>query len=236
MRKKVQRVLIFIVIISVILLVDINYFHVFEKGLIQSGNRVIIIDAGHGGIDGGAVGLHGVIEKDINLAIAKKLKAYIELNGDTCIMIREVDEGLYSQSGTIRNKKNEDLKNRKTIIKETEADLFISIHLNSFPQAQYYGAQVFYPKEDEDSKRLAKFVQTELVNTLDRNNKRQEKSSDSYYILKDNKIPSLLIECGFLSNPAEERLLADEGYQNKIAWAIYSGIIKYFTEPIIEQR
>ncbi|QCX33897.1 N-acetylmuramoyl-L-alanine amidase [Caloramator sp. E03] len=179
-------------------------------------------------MDGGAVGKSGTIEKNINLEIAKKLKAYIEEGGDVCIMIREVDEGLYSQLNTLETKKRQDLKKRKDIINEYKADAFVSIHLNSFPQAQYYGAQVFYPKGDKDSELFAKIVQEELIKILNRNNKRIEKGTDDYYIIKNNNIPSILVECGFLSNPEEEKLLNDPNYQNKIAWALYYGIMKYF--------
>lgn len=230
MNTHIKKIVIVALIAVLVVIFDYTYIHVFVNHRHTIGNRVIIIDAGHGGIDGGAIGKNGTIEKDINLEISKKLKAYIESGGDTCIMIREVDEGLYSQQGTIRNKKNEDLKNRKDIIKEYKADIFISIHLNSFPQSQYYGAQVFYPKNSEESKLLAKKVQEELLVLLDRGNKRVEKESDNYYLLRDNPIPSILIECGFLSNPEEERLLKDSEYQNKIAWAAYKGIMRYFTE------
>lgn len=188
---------------------------------------VIVVDAGHGGIDGGAIGRNGTIEKNINLEIAKKLKGYIESHGDICIMIREIDEGLYSYE-TKKGRKAEDLKNRKQIIKENQADIFISIHLNYFPDSRYYGAQTFYPANDLESEKLAKFIQTQLIKILDRNNNRVAKPSDTYYILKDNGIPSIIVECGFLSNPEEEYLLNQEEYQNKIAWAIYCGILDYF--------
>ncbi len=231
MNTQIKKIIIVALIAVLVVIFDYTYIHVFVIHRNTIGNRVIIIDAGHGGIDGGAIGKSGTIEKNINLDISKKLKAYIECGGDTCIMIREVDEGLYSEYGTIRNKKNEDLKNRKEIIKGYKADLFISIHLNSFPQSQYYGAQVFYPEDNEGSKLLAKRVQEELLVLLNRGNKRVEKESDSYYILKNNPVPSILVECGFLSNPEEEKLLKDSEYQSKIAWAAYKGIMRYFTEP-----
>lgn len=228
-QKKIYNGVVVILFAALIVVLDAGYFTFLDRNASASG-RVIIIDAGHGGIDGGAVGKNGVVEKNINLAIANMLKGYIETGGDTCIMIREVDEGLYSQQGTIRSKKYEDLKNRKQIIKDNDADILISIHLNSFPQSQYYGAQVFYNKGDEEGGKLAKLVQEELLKILDRGNKRVEKSSDMYYILKENSIPSILVECGFLSNPEEERLLQDMEYQNKISWSIYSGMEKYFHE------
>lgn len=229
MRKAVQQMLILIIIAVAIVAFDVTYMNVFLEKLIPSGSRVIIVDAGHGGIDGGAIGKNGTVEKTINLEIAKKLKAYIEEHGDTCIMIREVDEGLYSEYRAGETRKRQDLKKRKEIIKEYNADALVSIHLNSFPQTQYYGAQVFYPKGDSESEMLAKCTQEELVKILNRNNKRVEKSTDTYYIILNNAIPSILVECGFLSNPEEEKLLNSEDYQNKIAWAIYCGIMKYFT-------
>jgi N-acetylmuramoyl-L-alanine amidase len=227
--KRYGQILIIIFIALLIVIFDITYENVFTDRKMPSGNKVIIIDAGHGGRDPGAVGKTGAIEKDINLSIGKKLKGYLEENGNTCIMIREVDEGLYAETDS--NKKNADLRNRKNMIKDNNADLLISIHLNSFPQSKYYGAQVFYHNGDEKSKRLAKIAQEELVRVLDKNNKRDEKSNNSYYILKDNPVPSILIECGFLSNPEEEKLLQQDDYQNRIAWAIYCGIAKYLIEP-----
>ncbi|SHE72060.1 MULTISPECIES: N-acetylmuramoyl-L-alanine amidase CwlD [Caloramator] len=191
-------------------------------------NKVVIIDAGHGGIDPGAIGRDGTIEKDINLNIAQKLKGYLEDAGYTCIMIREIDEGLYSEYGRIRDKKNEDLRNRKQFIKKYKADLFISIHLNFFPESQYYGAQVFYPKNDTESEKIAKLIQQELIKTLNRGNKREAKGTNDIYVIRDNQIPSILIECGFLSNYEEEQLLKSEIYQNKIAWAIFKGISSYY--------
>lgn len=231
MKKAVYQAIILSLIGILVVIFDYTYINVFVNRAVPSGNRVIIVDAGHGGIDGGAIGKTGTIEKDINLEISKKLKAYIEEQGDTCIMIREVDEGLYSEYGRIRNKKNEDLRNRKEIIKKYNADIFISIHLNSFPQSQYYGAQVFYPSGDKRSERLAKITQEELRKILDRGNNRVEKPSDTYYILRGNTIPSILVECGFLSNYEEEKLLNSSDYQNKIAWSIYSGLMRYIVEP-----
>lgn len=192
-------------------------------------NKVVIIDAGHGGRDAGASGQSGTQEKDINLSISKKLKQYIEEGGGVAVMIREDDSGLYSIDSP--NKKREDMKNRKQIIKDSSGDMLVSIHLNSFPQSQYFGAQVFYYEGSDSSAKLAKIMQDELRRVLDRNNDRVAKSNKSYYILKDNGIPSVIVECGFLSNPEEEQLLKQSQYQEKIAWSIYVGILRYFAEP-----
>lgn len=232
MRKAfILNLIIGALLVVLIVTIDYNGLEVFLNNAKYNHSKVIIIDAGHGGIDGGAIGNAGTVEKDINLLISQKLKAYLEDHGYTCIMVREVDEGLYGQYGTIRNKKNEDLHKRKDLIKEYNGDVFISIHLNKFPQSQYFGAQVFYLKGDEESHKLAKVVQNELIKTIDRGNKRVEKPSNEYYILRGNTIPSIIVECGFLSNSEEERLLKNEQYQNTLAWSVYIGLIKYFNEP-----
>lgn len=194
-------------------------------------NKVIMIDPGHGGIDPGAVGRTGVLEDEINLKIAFKLRRLIEQFGGVGLMIREDDSGLYSEGKSrIRDMKNEDLRERHRIINESGADILISIHLNFFPQSQYYGAQCFYNKGDEEGKKLAELIQAELIDVIKNNNTRKAKSIDSVYILKNNKMPSVLIECGFLSNHEEERLLQNDNYQEKLAWAIFMGVMKYFEE------
>lgn len=191
-------------------------------------NTVVVIDAGHGGRDPGASGATGLTEKVINLQIALKLRRLIEQGGGTAIMIREDDSGLYTEGGNGREtRKSEDLKNRHAIINSCGADILISIHLNSFQERQYYGAQTFYPSNDEKSRRLAESIQNEMIKVLGRGNDRKSKPTDSVYILKNNNMPSALVECGFLSNPEEERLLGDEHYQEKVAWSIFVGIVKY---------
>ena len=146
------------------------------------------------------------------------------------ILTRNEDKGLYTEeSKKLREKKIEDLRNRRKLIQESNGDILISIHLNSFPSPKYYGAQTFYLEGDKESQVLAENIQKELRNILNRGNHREIKPTDSYYILKENGIPSILVEGGFLSNPEEERLLNDEKYQNKIAWAIYSGIMSYYS-------
>lgn len=194
-------------------------------------NKVIIIDPGHGGIDPGAIGRTGVLEDNINLQIALKLRRLIEQSGGIGLMIREDDSGLYSDRRTrIRDKKNEDLRERHKMINESGADILISIHLNFFPQSQYYGAQSFYNKGDEEGKKLAELIQMELIDVIENNNTRKAKSIDTVYILKDNKMPGALVECGFLSNYEEEKLLQEDKYQEKLAWAIFTGIMKYFSQ------
>lgn len=193
-------------------------------------NKVIVLDAGHGGIDPGALSNDKTtLEKDINLQIALKLRELLESSGALVILTREDDVSLYEDSPgkTIRQKYNENLKNRKKIIDESNADLFVSVHLNAFEQTKYSGAQTFYPYKDEKSKLLATFVQKELKRVADKSNMREVKPRNDIYLLKENKIPSILIECGFLSNEKETQLLKDSNYQEKIAWSIYAGMQKY---------
>lgn len=194
-------------------------------------NRVILLDAGHGGIDPGALSDDKTVEeKNINLQITLKLRELLESSGCLVLLTREDDVSLYDDrpGKTTRQKYNENLKNRKKMIKESGVDAFISIHLNKFQQSKYYGAQTFYPKGQDDSKLLSKFIQDELKRVVDNTNRREVKPSNDIYLLKDNNIPSVLIECGFLSNEKECKLLDDEKYQEKVAWAIYAGIQKYF--------
>ncbi|NLY85967.1 MAG: N-acetylmuramoyl-L-alanine amidase CwlD [Tissierellia bacterium] len=194
-------------------------------------NKIIGIDPGHGGVDPGAVSKSGVKEDEINLQIALNLKRLIEQSGGIVIMTRTNDEGLYSKEAkTLRQMKTEDLHKRKEIIENAECDIFISIHLNSFIRKTYYGAQTFYKKGSEEGERLATIIQDELRNILDKNNKRQPQARDDVFLLNEISVPSVLVECGFLSNEREEELLQDPIYQEKIAWAIYIGIMNYFSQ------
>lgn len=191
--------------------------------------KIILIDPGHGGIDGGAVGRSGVLEKDINLKIGKRLKVLLEQEGYKALISREEDTGLYTDDGAIRKKKIQDLENRLKMKKETKCDVFISIHLNSFPQTQYYGAQVWYGN-NEESKKLAQIIQSSFRENIDINNKRVEKAAgNSYRVLRDNgTMAAVLVECGFLSNLEEEKKLRTEEYQEKIAETIVKAIKLYY--------
>jgi len=183
-------------------------------------NKVIVIDAGHGGFDPGAIGVTGTLEKDISLAIALKTQELFEKNGTTTIMTRVDDSDL-------GDSKKEDMKTRREIRDINEGELFISIHLNSFPQDKYSGAQVFYPK-DEKSKLLGECIQKKLKEVVDGTNERVAKELNDVYMLKNIKIPSVIVECGFLSNSEEEKKLQEEDYQRKIAWAICLGVLEYY--------
>ncbi|MCH3965709.1 MAG: N-acetylmuramoyl-L-alanine amidase CwlD [Clostridium sp.] len=190
---------------------------------------IILVDPGHGGIDGGAEAKDGTMEKNINLKISSKLKNNLKKQGYTVLMTRESDKGLYTQGGKIRKKKVEDLGNRARMKNDTNCNMFISIHLNKFPQSKYYGAQVWYSK-NQDSKQLAKIIQDNLIRDLDSSNNRHEKAAlDLYKILRENDdMPSVIVECGFLSNDQEREKLKSDDYQNKIADSIAKSVNEYY--------
>lgn len=168
-----------------------------------------------------------MLEKDINLAIAKKLQARLTQDGIQVIMTRESDEGL--NSDTSQNKKREDMEARVRIISESEPDFVVSIHQNSFPSEDCKGAQVFYYKDSEESKRLAETLQKSFPEVLQDGNKRQAKANSDYYLLRKTSCPIVIAECGFLSNSSEEALLASEEYQEKVADALLLGIRQYIS-------
>lgn len=184
----------------------------------------IVIDVGHGGSDPGKVGIQGIKEKDVNLAIARYLKDYLIAEDYTVYMTRETDQGLYDES--VSNKKKSDLSNRIQFLQKKNAACMISIHQNSYPDTIQHGAQTFYYEGREEDKNFAQYVQDSLL-AFDPSNTRQIKSNTSYYILKNAQVPSILIECGFLSNPEETANLTDPNYQKQIAYAIAIGTCRY---------
>lgn len=186
---------------------------------------VIVVDAGHGGIDPGKVSKDGTQEKDINLAIANILASKLKEAGYTVVMTRTDDNGLYSESDS--NKKVADMKKRCSIIDESKAVLAVSIHQNSYQSEKVSGAQVFYYKHSANGKKLAEIIQKSLKNNVNENNTRQAKYNDSYYLLLHTACPTVIVECGFLSNANETELLKSKDYQAGIADAIYLGIEEY---------
>ncbi len=183
-------------------------------------SKNIVIDAGHGEWDPGKVAKDGTLEKDINLQISKYLQGYLEQSGGFVLTTRIDDTSL-------SNKKREDLKERKNIANNENVDLLVSIHQNSFPKENVKGAQVFYYSGSEESKKLAECVQNRFKE-IDSTNNRIAKENKDYYLLKQTTMPSIIVECGFLSNTEENNKLKNEEYQKKIAWAIYLGILDYY--------
>lgn len=190
----------------------------------------VVVDAGHGGIDPGKVGVDGQLEKDINLQIALKLKEVLENMSDVSIEViltRTEDMGHYSESDS--NKKMADMKKRCEIVNTSDADILVSIHQNSYHSSSVQGAQVFYYEQSEEGRRLASTIQSVLVEKLAEDGKgRVEKANDNYYILLNVKCPAVIVECGFLSNPDEAAKLTGEEYQQLVAESIAEGIVGYF--------
>ena len=186
---------------------------------------LVVIDAGHGGFDPGKVGIDGQLEKDINLSIAKKLKAYLEASDVNVVMTRDTDTGLY-QSGD-SHKKVSDMRRRCDIINEARPDLVVSIHQNSYHQEEINGGQVFYCKTSQNGKRLAEILQERFDYVLGEANRRVAKANDNYYLLLHVKEPIVIVECGFLSNRKEAKALESEDYQDRMAWTIHMGVMEY---------
>lgn len=191
----------------------------------QEGKRLVIVDAGHGGNDPGKIGVDDSKEKDINLQIAKKLKVLLEQQDLEVRMTREEDQGLYEEHSS--NKKAQDLKNRCELINEAHPDCVISIHQNSYHEEPVKGAQVFYYGNSGEAKELAEDIQEKLISYVDPQNHRQAKANESYYLLKRTSAPVVIVECGFLSNWTEAKLLQEESYQSQIAWAVALGVQRY---------
>ena len=214
-----------------ILIILFTFAFASIKVLAIEQEKIILIDPGHGGFDGGAKSKSGVIEKDINFQISLRLKESLENKGYKVYLTRESDEALGNSGSTIKEKKREDLKKRRDMKKETNCDVFISIHQNMFPQEKCYGAQVWHASNDI-SKKLADKIQENVKETVKDNNKRVSKpAGDSYLILRDDyKGASVIVECGFLSNNEEEKKLQTEEHQNILVEGISLGIERYFEE------
>jgi N-acetylmuramoyl-L-alanine amidase len=199
--------------------------------------KVIALDAGHGGADGGAVSQEGVIEKDLNLAIVLYLRDYLQQAGALVLLTREGDYDLAApETRGYSRRKTEDLLQRVERVRKQQANMTISIHMNSIPSPNWSGAQTFYSPKNSDSQRLASVIQTEIREMLG-NTQRIAKKADKIYLLKTLEMPTALVEVGFLSHPEEASLLADEQYQRKVAAAIYRGILRYASgesgEPVL---
>lgn len=219
-------------IIGNLLLVLVLLFNGSSVSALEKDNdkKIILIDPGHGGLDGGAVSKGGTIEKGINLEISKKLRSELEKNGFKVHLTREDDSSLEGIEGTIRRKKVDDLNNRCKMKKDLNCDAFISIHLNMFTSPKAKGAQVWY-SDFEASKGFAAEIQNSLKDNLDKDNSRISKPANNQYkILRDKyPAPCVIVECGFLSNSEEEQLLKNEEYQQKLAEAIAKGVINYYS-------
>ena len=221
---KLKNLLIALALITASILCSVGIVAVVESKAIPRPKYTIVIDAGHGGRDDGSTGVTGVKESDINLKIAKTLKVYLETLGIKVVLTRADGNGLYDANAT--NFKASDMAKRIEIIDNAKADMVISIHCNSYKNSSESGAQAFYQEDDENGKKFAEDIQSQLINQL--NGARDSANKGDFYILKESKTTAVLVECGFLSNPNEEKLLNSTNYQNKVAYAIMCGVVKYF--------
>ncbi|MFC4098365.1 N-acetylmuramoyl-L-alanine amidase CwlD [Paenibacillus xanthanilyticus] len=217
------------VLLTVILLSqDVPSTRTWTYWTMPLSGKTIVLDAGHGGVDGGAVSKQGDIEKDLNLAISLQLRDYLQQAGAIVHMTREDDHDLAGEdTKKISRRKTEDLVRRAQFVKEQGADLFVTIHMNSIPSPKWSGAQTFYYPNLPENERLAALIQDEIRRNLENTQRLAAKKNDIYLLKAMDSIPTALIEVGFLSNPGEAALLADADYQKKVAASIYQGILRY---------
>lgn len=223
MKKRVEIIMSALLILCACLFAKEGVSHVGSLNA-KKGDVCIVIDAGHGGDDPGKIGINKAKEKDINLKIAKKLERLLSEDGIQVVMTRTDDAGLYQQSS--HNKKVEDMRKRCEIVSKAKPVFTVSIHQNSYPDESVKGAQVFYYGQSKEGKELAETLQKSLVAQLDSENHREPKANESYYLLKKTESPTVIVECGFLSNYEEAELLATEAYQDKVAKAVECGILE----------
>ena len=224
-RRKAFVASLFIIMIITSFLFPYKKIPVFS----HSANKCIVLDPGHGFPDGGAVGINKSIESTLNLKIALLTKNMLQKKGYTVIMTRSDENSIWEQGTTISEKKKSDMHRRLEIINTSDADMFISIHLNKFSDTKYQGAQVLYSKNFVQSQILAESIQKELCLLKENIKKRSHlKAPKGLFLMENARIPAVIVECGFLSNAAEEELLNTKDYQKSLAKAIVSGIEKYY--------
>lgn len=226
---KKRHIVIAILLIGIILFSAIfatNYKTEYVY-IVPNSKYLVLIDPGHGGIDGGCVGIEtGVYESELNLTYSRNLASQLMNMGISAKLTRTDENGLYDESA--KNLKKSDMKKRKEIIEQEVPTLVVSIHMNSYTLRSSRGAQTFYKNGNEEGKTLAMDIQSQLKSNL--GYVRGEAQVGDYYIVNCTEIPSVLVECGFLSNQNEERLLIDKDYQDKVCYAIMCGIVKYLNE------
>ena len=228
-QKVIEPVLGVCLLAMVVMAVKYGSIHVTGSGdAYIKETPVVVVDAGHGGTDPGKVGVDGSLEKDINLAVAERLKTYLEQDDVKVIMTRETDTGLYSEADS--RKKMADMKKRCEIIEESGADLVVSIHQNSYHEESVSGGQVFYYRDSSKGKALAEILQDRFDYVLGDQNRRLPKANSNYYLLLHVKCPIVIVECGFLSNRKEAALLNSGEYQDKLAYTIHMGIMEYLNK------
>ncbi len=222
--RLVQFVLALLMIAAIAALAAPNLEVSAKLGLTEE-KPVVVLDAGHGGIDPGKIGANNALEKEINLSIVQKLKEYLEANDVTVYLTRETDDGLYQDTDS--NKKLADLNRRCEIIEELQPDIVVSIHQNSYNNPSVCGPQIFYYKTSVNGKRLAELLQNKLNNMPECLRQRTIKANGDYYLLLHVSCPIVIAETGFLSNWTEAEMLTSDEYQDRLAWELCMGILEY---------
>lgn len=202
--------------------------HALPTAAAASTKPVIVLDAGHGGLDSGAVGATGVLEKDVNLSIVLALRDMFEMSGFEVVLTRDEDISIYDPGVEgIRNQKLNDMDNRLAIIQKYPDSIFLCIHQNNFTDPKYFGGQMFYNNNNPQNRTLAQIMQNKFAQLQPGNGREIKLTGEELFLLKSNKNPSLMIECGFLSNPEEEQKLSTWEYQQEVAFTIYGGVMEF---------
>lgn len=229
MLKKKNFLICSVLLVTVItFIICFNALNKLPKQSLVDTKMKVVIDAGHGGIDGGVVGVNtGIKESTLNLLVAKELKRCFLSAGIDVVMTRENENGLYGTATSSRKKK--DMQKRKNIIENAQPEMVISVHMNKYSVSTRRGAQVFFDKNNQRGVSLANAVQKSL-NAMEETVREYSALNGDYYILTSHNYPSIIVECGFLSNPEDEALLMTDAYRQKIAYAIFKGCIDYLSE------
>ncbi|MBQ3022573.1 MAG: N-acetylmuramoyl-L-alanine amidase [Clostridia bacterium] len=224
-----RKIVVFSFFIAMLAFITLTLHHNSTDVYSGKVTKCIIIDAGHGNPDGGAIGMTGTIESVINLKIAKKAEKILKKKGYTVIMTREDENSIYEDGKNISSKKKDDMYRRLEIMNSSGADMFVSIHMNKFTSSKYCGAQVIYSGNFKESEVLAQLIQKRLHSLHENKSKREHlKAPGGIFLLKKSPVPAVIVECGFLSNFEEEKLLNTDKYQQNLAKAIVKGIEDYY--------
>lgn len=231
MKTKIPHTLIFLAcfIVAAVMISFRNSAVPAVSNAVKEGCRTVVIDSGHGGADGGCVGVNGCVEKDINLAIAKDLEQLLRMSGFNVVMTRSEDVSIHSEGVEgLRNQKVSDMENRLKIVQSYPDSLFVSIHQNQYTEPEYFGGQIFYTTNNPGNSKLAQLLQEGFAEVQEGNDREIKIIDNDLYLFKNTKQLAVLAECGFLSNSNDAANLSDSDYQKKIAFTIYKGIMKYY--------
>lgn len=217
-----------LVVLAAIVVNELRADRTWNEWSLPLSGKVIVLDPGHGGPDGGAVAKSGLVEKHVTLSVSQMLRDYLQQAGAVVYLTREKDQDLADPDNRT-NRKRQDLTRRAQFVKQVNPDILLTIHLNSIPSPRYRGAQTFYYPSLEENMQLAMLIQDSFIQNLQNTKRIAKEAPNEVYLLKSAKVPAALVEIGFLSNPEEAELLADAAYQQKVAYAIYEGVMRYIS-------